>query len=274
MIELKRTNHASRLGDSGRIDAIDHIRWHAGTVWGILRQLGEAMTSRHRLSTTAIDAALTKSLLAALAPTLRDTLTHDAIPVDLPAGSTLYNEADQPRCGLVLAGLLRMYMTAPDGRQITVRYARTGDLVGIAAIVGGPAPVNAQTLTDTAVLMLNVRTLQQSGQTEPMVGWLLAQEVSSRLYDVLEMLAGNAFGSLRQRLARHLLDLAAFRQHGRGLVAKVTQQELADAVGSVRPVVARILRELRAEGLISTSSDGIVVLKPDELHATSWSREV
>jgi hypothetical protein len=31
---------------------------------------------------------------------------------------------------------------------------------------------------------------------------------------------------------------------------------------------------LRAEGLISTSSDGIVVLKPDELHATSWSREM
>ncbi len=107
-----------------------------------------------------------------------------------------------------------------------------------------------------------------------MVGWLLAQEATRRLYDVLEVLAGNAFGSLRQRVARHLLDLAASSQHGHGLVAQVTQQELADAVGSVRPVVARIIRELRAEGLISTSSDGIVVLKPDELHAMSWSRDV
>jgi len=232
------------------------------------------MTSQKRLSVTTIDAVLAKSIFAALPPTLRDTLTHDAIPIDLPAGSTLYYEADQPRCGLVLAGLLRMYMTAPDGRQITVRYARTGELIGIAASVGGPAPVNAQTLTDTALLMLNVRTLQLGGQTEPLVGWLLAQEVTRRLYDVLEVLAGNAFGSLRQRVARHLLDLAASHQQGRGLVAKVTQQELADAVGSVRPVVARIIRELRAEGLISTSSDGIVVLKPDELHATAWSREV
>jgi CRP/FNR family transcriptional regulator, cyclic AMP receptor protein len=232
------------------------------------------MTSQQRLSATGINAALAKSILAVLPPTVRDTLTHNAIPVDLPAGSTLYYEADQPRCGLVLAGLLRMYMTAPDGRQITVRYARMGDLVGIAAIVGGPAPVNAQTLTDTAVLMLNVRILQLSGQTEPMVGWLLAQEATRRLYDVLEVLAGNAFGSLRQRVARHLLDLAASHQHGRGLVAKVTQQEVADAVGSVRPVVARIIRELRAEGLISTSSDGIVVLKPGELHTITWSREV
>jgi CRP/FNR family transcriptional regulator len=232
------------------------------------------MTSQQRLSATAIDTALAKSILAALPSAVRATLTHDAIPVDLPAGSTLYYEADEPRCGLVIAGLIRMYMTAPDGRQITVRYARTGDLVGVAAIVGGPAPVNAQTLTDTALLMLNARTLQLSGQTEPMVGWLLAQEATRRLYAVLEVLAGNTFGSLRQRLARHLLDLAASNQHGRGLIAQVTQQELADAIGSVRPVVARIIRDLRTEGLISTSSDGIVVLKPDELHAITWSREV
>jgi len=190
------------------------------------------MTGQQRLSATVIDAALAKSVLAALPPTLRDTLTHDALPVDLPAGTSLYYEANQPRRGLVLAGLLRVYMTAPDGRQIMVRYARAGDLVGIATIVGGPAPVNVQILTDAALLMLNVRTLQLSAQTEPLVGWLLAQETTRRLYEVLEVLAGNVFGSLRQRVARHLLDLAASRQHGRGLVAKVTQQEVADAVGS------------------------------------------
>jgi CRP/FNR family cyclic AMP-dependent transcriptional regulator len=231
------------------------------------------MTSQQRFSATAIEAALAKSALAAFPPALRATLTHNAIPADLPAGTTLYYEADAPRCGLVLAGLLRVYMTSPDGRQITVRYARAGDLLGIAAIVGGPAPVNVQMLTDAALLMLNARTLQASGQTEPLVGWLLAQELTRRLYDALEMLAGTTFGSLRQRVARHLLDLAASRQQGRGLVVKVTQQEVADAVGSVRPVVARIIRDLRAEGIITTSSDGIVILKVAELHANTWSRE-
>ncbi|MEJ2597026.1 MAG: helix-turn-helix domain-containing protein [Anaerolineales bacterium] len=118
-----------------------------------------------------------------------------------------------------------------------------------------------------------MRTLQSSGQTEPGVGWLFAQEVTRRLYDTLEALAGNAFGSLQQRVARHLLDLAAARQQGQGLLVQLTQQELADAVGSVRPVVARILRDLRIEGVISTSSDGILILKPEELQAKTWSRE-
>jgi CRP/FNR family cyclic AMP-dependent transcriptional regulator len=231
------------------------------------------MTSKLQVSTTAIDEALGKSVLAAFPPALRNTLTQDAIHVDLPAGTTLYEEQDEPRCGLVITGLLRVYMAASDGRQITVRYARAGELLGIAAIVGGPAPVSVQVLTDAALLLLNARTLQQSGQTEPQVGWLLAKEVTQRLYDTLEALAGNTFGSLQQRVARHLLDLAASRQQGRGLVVRVTQQELADAVGSVRPVVARILRDLRVEGIITTSSDGIVILKPAELHAKTWSRD-
>jgi len=230
--------------------------------------------SQHRSSETAIDEALAKSILAAISPALSETLTQDAIRVDFPAGTTLYYEKDEPRCGLVITGLIRIYMTSPDGRQITVRYARTGDLLGLATIVGGPAPANVQILTDAMLLMLNVRTLQVIAQTEPEVGWLIAQEMTRRFYQALEVLAGNAFGSLRQRVARHLLDLAASRQKGRGLVVKATQQELADAVGSVRPVVARIMRDLRDEGIITTSSDGIVILKPAKLHAEMWSRDV
>lgn len=232
------------------------------------------MTNPHKFSPIEIEKAFAKSMLSEFSSTLRETLMQDAFPVDIPAGSTFYYEEDEPRCGLVVAGLIRAFMTAPDGRQITVRYVRPGELLGIAAIVGGPAPVSIQSLTDATLLMLNVQTLQKSAQSEPKVGWLMAQEITRRLYETLEALAGNTFGSLRQRLARHLLDLAASRQQGRSLVIKATQQELADAVGSVRPVVARILRDLRAEGIITTSSDGIIVLNPDELYANAWFRDV
>jgi CRP-like cAMP-binding protein len=49
------------------------------------------------------------------------------------------------------------------------------------------------------------------------------------------------------------------------LVARVNQQALADAVGSVREVVVRTLRELREEGTIRTSRDGIRILRPEAL---------
>src|SRR5262245_59312026 len=136
------------------------------------------MTSHHRFSTGAIEEALTRSPFAALPPALLQVLTQDALPVDLPAGSLVYSEADQPRCGLVVTGLIRVYMTSPDGRQITVRYTRTGDLLGIATVLGGPAPTSVQILTNSTLLLFNSRTVERLGQTEAKVGWLLAQEVT------------------------------------------------------------------------------------------------
>src|SRR5262249_29826769 len=59
---------------------------------------------------------------------------------------------------------------------------------------------------------------------------------------------GNTFASVRQRVARHLLDLATSRlEASRTLTALVSQQDLANSVGSVRGVVARVLADLRSE---------------------------
>ena len=87
---------------------------------------------------------------------------------------------------------------------------------------------------------------------------------------MLEQTAVNAFGSVRQRVAAHLLDLASDRQRPGGrLVARVSQQKLADAAGSVREVVARALRDLRAAGIVATAADSIVILDPARLYAES-----
>jgi CRP/FNR family transcriptional regulator, cyclic AMP receptor protein len=46
---------------------------------------------------------------------------------------------------------------------------------------------------------------------------------------------------------------------------------LADAVGSVREVVARALRDFRLAGLVATAPDSVVILDPTRLHDESWS---
>ena len=49
---------------------------------------------------------------------------------DVLAGTTVYTEADTERFGVIVRGLLRVYMHTSDGRQVTVRYVRTGHLPG------------------------------------------------------------------------------------------------------------------------------------------------
>ena len=50
-----------------------------------------------------------------------------------------------------------------------------------------------------------------------------------------------------------------------------SQQELADAVGPVREVVARVLRDFRVDRLVATSPDSIRILGAAGLHEQSWN---
>lgn len=207
------------------------------------------------------------SFLLALDENTRARLLADVVRVDVPAGSVLYRDRDASRMGIVSAGLIRVYLTSADGRQVTVRYAREGEVLGTAVTVVGPIAVGAQALTDATLLIMNVNTVRALGQTDARFAWAVAEEVARRLNDVLEVFAGAAFGSVRQRLARHLLDLAAEQPRANRLLAPVSQQELADAVGSVREVVTRVLRDMRDEGLVDTTRQGIVLLDPAGLSA-------
>lgn len=192
---------------------------------------------------------------------------------EIRGGSVVYTEAEAERFGVLVEGLLRVYMHAGDGRQVTVRYVRPGGLLGAPALIGGPAPVFVQALTDSAMYFMDIAQVKRVVRSDPAVAWAFAEESVHRLYDVLEELAGNTFATVRQRVARHLLDLAASRPAGDGrLIAFVNQQELADSVGSVREVVARVLHELRAASLVRTSPGRVEILDPLKMSLELWSR--
>jgi CRP/FNR family transcriptional regulator, cyclic AMP receptor protein len=217
-----------------------------------------------------VDNALARSFLADLPAEMAGRLRAEGERTDYPAGTTVYRAGDVPRAALVVQGLLRVYLSSPEGRQVTVRYARPGDVLGIAVLVGGPASTSVQTVEPSSVFRISARTLTAAARRDPRVSWAIAQELNRRLYEVLEQTAVNAFGSVRQRVAAHLLDLASDRQRPGGrLVVSVSQQELADAAGSVREVVARALRDLRVAGIVATAADSIVILDAARLYAES-----
>jgi CRP/FNR family cyclic AMP-dependent transcriptional regulator len=215
---------------------------------------------------------MSSSFLGPLPGGLADGLLAAGDRIDVPAGSTIYRNGEYPRALLVVRGLLRVYMTSPEGREVTVRYARGGDVLGIAVVVGGPADVAVQALDRSTLFRIDAGLISARARRDNGVAWALAEELNRRLYESLQQTAINTFGSVRQRVAAHLLDLASAQQRPNvELVAQVSQQELADAVGSVREVVARVLRELRLAALVSTASGGGVrILDPAGLHDQCW----
>jgi len=212
-----------------------------------------------------VGTAVSRSIIGDLPGETKRKILAGSIRLDVPAGSVLYRDAGEPQAGLVVDGLIRVFLTSEDGRQLTVRYARSGDLLGIPTVIGGPVAVSSQALTDASLLVLNHANLRTYAIGDAGLSWRLAEEVTHRLFDVLEAFSGSAFGTVRQRLARHLLDIAAQHQTGPKLVVRLSGQALADAVGTAREVVARTLRELRAAGIVQRGADGIVILRPDLL---------
>jgi CRP/FNR family transcriptional regulator len=182
----------------------------------------------------------------------------------VPAGSLVYGDEERPRVIVVSSGLLRVFLTSADGRQVTVRYVRRGDVAGLVLVLGGPGSMSIQAMTTSSVVALQVDTLRSLMASDPGVARACAEELTRQLSRALDDIADQAFHSVRQRVAHHLLDLSSADASGR-LVVHASQQELADAVGSVREVVTRTLDRLRREGEISTGRDEIVLLDPVRL---------
>lgn len=228
-------------------------------------------------------AAVSRSHLRDLSDELVGRLVADAVSLEIPAGSVLHWAGESaPHLELVVSGLVRVFVTAGDGRTMTVRYCRSGALLGVMTLFasGFSLPATIQALADARVLRMSPAAAVRCAAHDPRVAAAFLTELSERAMSFLNELPGSAFSTVRQRIARHLLDLAAEHLDGSGasvprdqhLVVPVPQRELADAVGTVREVVVRELRELRSEGVVRTERDRIIITDPARLiQAQGWN---
>ena len=221
-----------------------------------------------------VRAAIGLSTLRGLPPEVLARFTAEAMRAPVRAGQTIHGEGEaEPHLELVTAGLVRARVSAPDGRMMTVRYCRAGALVGAATLFAEAArPFAIQALTDSVIVRFRPGIVRELALRDVRVSNALLAETSERVLSFLGELSGSAFATVRQRVARHLLDLASGGGRDHQLVVRITQQELADATGTVREVVVRVLRELRQEGVVQTGSHGITVLEPERLFSAAEAR--
>lgn len=215
-----------------------------------------------------VRSAVSLSHLRDLPADVLDDLLTGAVRVKIPAASVFHREGEgMPHLELVVTGLVRAYVSAPDGRTMTVRYCRPGALLGMMSLFtpGFTLPATVQALVDAELLALSPAVARRAAAQDIRVTRAFLREQSERAISFLYEVPGSAFATVRQRMARHLLDLAS--ESGPELVVRVSQQQLAESVGTVREVVVRVLRELRTAGMVRTERDRIVIVDPGRLVA-------
>lgn len=202
---------------------------------------------------------LDQSFLAGLPADVVESICADAILVQRPARELVYRAGATAQVGLVVRGLLRAQVTSPDGRQAALWYVQVGDVFGVATLFGAPEPIELAAIADCTLLRFDGRALAKRARTDGRLACALAAEVARRLVRTSDELAWAAFGTVRQRVARHLLILAGPPGPGPASSPRVSQQTIADSLGTAREVVARAIGQLRADGLVETGPNGFVV---------------
>ena len=190
-------------------------------------------------------------------------LMAGAVRLKIPASSVIHREGEGAAVlELVVSGLVRVFVTAPDGRTMTVRYCRPGALLGVMSlfIPKFALPAAVQALVDAEVLALSPAVARRAAAQDIRVTQAFLREQSERAISFLYEVPGSAFATVRQRVARHLLDIAS--EGTPELVVPVSQQQLAESVGTVREVIVRVLRELRTAGVVHTERNRIIIVDP------------
>jgi CRP/FNR family transcriptional regulator len=132
---------------------------------------------------------------------------------------------------------------------------------------GFSEPATKQALVDAELLNISPTRVRRIAERDVRVARMLLVELSERARNFVHEIPGSAFATVRQRVARQLLDLASMRpsQLDGELAVQITQQDLAAAAGTVREVVVRALRQLRECGAVRTERDRIIILDPARL---------
>jgi CRP/FNR family transcriptional regulator len=211
-------------------------------------------------------AAIAASSLALIGSAQQRAILRSATRRDLPAGIHLPESlTGDGWATLVVAGIVRTYLSA-DGAEPTLLYGSRGRLLGTHTVASdGSMPLGLQTVTPSRLLLLNAEWVADLGRTDHQFARAVTHEAIDMIRSVVSAHATHSTASLEQRLARELVILASMRPND--MLVSVTEQQLADGVGSIRESVGRTIATFRSRGWIATTRNGVIVLDVDGLRS-------
>src|SRR5487761_471922 len=140
-----------------------------------------------------------RGFLGRLSGGLVDEIIQSGTLVYHPAGSTSFPGRDGTQGSVVVAGLVRYFLSGLDGRQVTIRYAGVGDLVGTVISTVSVLPTRFQAIEPSVLLHLDVGRLEASAGQPAELALALIEELTSRLRHAYRALATNTFATVRSR---------------------------------------------------------------------------
>lgn len=205
---------------------------------------------------------------------LDQTILEKLVPgVSLRAyerGETLFWEGEA--CAglhIIQRGSVKLFKTSRSGRELIINILEEGTTFNEVPVFDeGENPVNAAALEPSLIWVVEASVIQAAMREHPEV----YQAAITNLTQNLRMLVGKveelSFYQVTSRLARLITQLQPEQLSGDPPL-RLTQDQIAARLGTVREVVARALRELERSGAIQIKRRKIVI--QDEKLLRDWA---
>jgi CRP-like cAMP-binding protein len=186
-------------------------------------------------------------------------------------GVTLFTQGT-PHDGIYLieTGRIRVFYTAPSGREITLAYWYPGNFAGGPEVFGTGTHVwSGMAASNSSVVHLPGQALRGLVAQIPSlaIGIIEGLSFKGKCYSALAQMLGTR--SITERLAHLLLHLADLygvaEEEGTVIAATFTHADLAHMVGATRQWVTISLKRFSEQGIVQTRRSQIVIRRPDML---------
>ena len=169
---------------------------------------------------------------------------------------------------VVVAGQVKIVLTAEDGREVILSVRDQGDFFGEMSLIDEePRAAHVIAMEDAKLFVLRRDDFQKILQDVPQIGLGLLRALCTRLRQADDKIGGLVLLDVPGRVARLLLDMA----DGVQITKRVTHHMIAQMIGSSRETVSRTMRNMVDQGLI-TASRKLITLKNREALETAAGR--
>ena len=154
----------------------------------------------------------------------------------------------------VQEGKVKVTVVSDRGKEAVVAILGPDEFCGEGCLSGQPKRIGSATaLTECKIMRIEKDAIVCVLHDEPAFSELFLAHVLKRTIRVEEDLVDQLFNSSEKRLARALLLMANFGKEGRPepLIGKVSQETLADMIGTTRSRVSFFMNKFRRLGFIS-----------------------
>jgi len=160
---------------------------------------------------------------------------------------------------VLIEGQVKVMLVAEDGREVILSLIRTGDFFGERSLLDEePHAASVIAMEESRMLVLHRDDFRRCISEIPGVAVGLLRALLGRLREADHRIGGLILLDAPGRVARLLLQLADLGD-GETIANPLTQQVLAQMVGTTRETVSRTMKALADQGVLTSDRDRITI---------------